>query len=124
MNAMIDGEGGPGDDERSTERVDRVNTIIVRYRCKPDRAEENQSLVEDVFAELAASDPGGIRYATFRLADDTFVHIAEVDERNPLAELEAFARFQSDLADRCAEGPNPQAARLVGAYRFDITPPG
>jgi hypothetical protein len=98
-----------------------MNTIVVRYRCKPDRADENQRLVDDVFAELAASDPGDFRYATFRLADDTFVHIAQVEEHNPLGELEAFARFQRDLADRCADGPDPQPAHLVGAYLFDIS---
>ncbi len=97
-----------------------MNTIVVRYRCQSDRADENQQLVEDVFAELAASDPGGIRYATFRLADDTFVHIAETDDDNPLARVEAFARFQQGLAQRCDEAPNPQPAQLVGAYRFDI----
>lgn len=100
-----------------------MNTIVVRYRCKPDRADENQRLVEDVFAELAASDPGGIRYATFRLADDTFVHIAETDD-NPLGGVDAFARFQQGLAERCDEPPNPQPARLVGAYRFDIAANG
>ncbi|MEI8238431.1 MAG: hypothetical protein WCI22_03350 [Actinomycetota bacterium] len=98
-----------------------MNTIVVRYRCTPDRADENQQLVEAVFAELAESDPGGIRYATFRLADDTFVHIAETGDDNPLGRTDAFARFQQGLAERCAEGPNPQPAQLVGAYRFDIT---
>lgn len=28
-----------------------MNTIVVRYRCKPDRADENQQLVEAVFTE-------------------------------------------------------------------------
>jgi hypothetical protein len=99
-----------------------TNTIVIRYRCKPDRADENQRLVEDVFAELAASDPGRIRYATFRLADDTFVHIAETDDDNPLVRTAAFARFQHGLAERCDEAPDPQPAHLVGAYRFDIAP--
>ena len=97
-----------------------MNTIVVRYRCKPDRADENQQLVEEVFAELAAADPGGIRYAAFRLADDTFVHIAETEDNNPLDRSEAFARFQQGLAQRCDEPPNPQAAQFVGAYRFNI----
>ena len=99
-----------------------MNTIVVRYKCKPDRADENQQLVQDVFAELAASDPDGLRYATFRLADDTFVHIAETGDNNPLTQTEAFARFQQDLAERCDEGPNPQPATLVGEYGFDFAP--
>jgi hypothetical protein len=98
-----------------------ANTIVVRYRCAPDRADENAQLVEAVFAELAASNPGSIRYATFRLDDDTFIHIAEVEGDNPLARTEAFARFQQALGERCIQGPEPHSARLVGSYRFDLT---
>lgn len=96
--------------------------IVVRYTPKPDRADENQALVEAVFAELAANDPGGLRYATLRLADGTFVHIADVQgDTNPLQETAAFAAFQQGLGDRCEEGhgPNPQEAVLVGSYGFD-----
>jgi hypothetical protein len=95
--------------------------IVVRYRTTADRADENQSLVEAVFAELAATDPGGVRYATFRLADGTFVHIADVEaESNPLQETAAFGEFQKNLMERCepGEGPNPQEATLVGSYGF------
>lgn len=95
--------------------------IVVRYRPKPDRADENQALVERVFAELAETDPGGLRYATLRLADGTFVHIADVEgDTNPLAETAAFGEFQQDLLARCedGEGPNPQEATLVGSYGF------
>jgi hypothetical protein len=95
--------------------------VVVRYRPKTDRAEENQRLVESVFAELAAADPGGVRYATLRLADGTFIHIADVEtDPNPLGNITAFAEFQEDIAERCepGEGPNPQAATVVGSYRF------
>ncbi len=98
-----------------------VSTVVVRYRPKADRADENQSLVEAVFAELAAADPGGVRYATLRLADGTFVHIADVAaDPNPLGNIAAFAEFQKDIAERCepGEGPNPQQATVVGSYRF------
>ena len=98
-----------------------VGTVVVRYRPKPGRADENQRLVEAVFDELAASDPGGVRYATWRLADGTFVHIADVEgESNPLGGIAAFAEFQKDIAERCEPGetPSPQAATKVGSYRF------
>lgn len=98
-----------------------MGTVVVRYRPKPDRADENQRLVEAVFDELAASDPGGVRYATWRLSDGTFVHIADVEgESNPLAGIAAFAEFQNDIAERCepGDGPDPRAANLVGSYRF------
>jgi hypothetical protein len=98
-----------------------LSTVVVRYRPKADRADENKKMVEAVFAELAEADPGGVRYATFRLADGTFIHIADVEaDPNPLGSIAAFAEFQTDIADRCeeGEGPNPQAAVLVGNYRL------
>jgi hypothetical protein len=101
-----------------------MSTIVVRYRPKADRSDENQRLVEAVFAELAETDPGGVRYATLRLADGTFVHIADAEaEPNPLGSITAFAEFQKDIVERCeeGEGPNPQPATLVGNYRlFDV----
>lgn len=97
--------------------------IVVRYTPEADRADENQALVEAVFAELADTDPGGLRYATLRLADGTFVHIADVQgDHNPLQDTAAFAEFQRGLGDRCrdGQGPNPQEAVVVGAYGFDL----
>ena len=98
-----------------------MSPIVVRYKPKTDRADENQALVEAVFAELAETDPGGVRYVTFRLGDGTFVHIADVEaDPNPLTQIEAFGRFQADIGDRCepGEGPDPQPATLVGSYGF------
>jgi hypothetical protein len=93
-------------------------TVVVRYQVHPDAAEENQRLVEQVYAELAAADPGGLRYATYRLADGvTFIHVATVTgEKNPLDVTAAFARFQEGLAERCAQPPSPSTATIVGSY--------
>ncbi|MGZ4735608.1 MAG: hypothetical protein ACXVJW_16560 [Acidimicrobiia bacterium] len=95
---------------------------VVRYKTKPDRAEENQAFVEQVFAELDAKRPDGLRYMTFRLADGvTFVHVASVeteDGTNPLTGVNAFGLFQQEIADRCEEGPLPMAATVVGSYGF------
>jgi hypothetical protein len=95
-------------------------TVIVRYQTRADAAEENQRLVERVFAELAADDPGGLRYATFRLADGvSFVHVAIVEgEPGPLPKSAAFAEFQRGLGDRVTGPPVPADATLVGSYRF------
>ena len=96
------------------------NARIIRYRTTPDTADENQRLIEDVYTELATSDPGGLRYVTFRLADKvTFVHVAVLaGGDNPLTRSPAFAAFQKGLAERCVEPPNPSDATVVGSYRF------
>ena len=100
-----------------------MGTVVVRYRPRADRTDENQALVEAVFAELQEADPGGVRYATLRLADGTFVHIADVEaDPNPLGGIAAFAEFQAGIGERCepSEGPNPQEATIVGSYRLFV----
>jgi hypothetical protein len=99
-----------------------MSVVVVRYRTKPERAEENATLVAQVFSELAAEQPDGLRYATFRLADGvSFVHVAEVDTAdgaNPLGSIAAFGEFQREIPDRMVEGPVVADATLVGSYGF------
>jgi hypothetical protein len=92
--------------------------VVVRYRTKPEAADENARLVAAVFDALAALEPSGFRYTTYRLADDvSFVHVASfAGEDNPLATLPEFAEFQRELGERCAEPPQPSAATVVGTY--------
>jgi hypothetical protein len=95
-------------------------TMVIRYETKADAADENQRLVEGVFAQLAADDPGGIRYATFRLADGvSFVHVVVHEgDTDPLSSSSAFAAFQAGIGDRVVGPPVPAEATLVGSYRF------
>ena len=95
-----------------------MRRTVVRYKTRPEAADENVRLVAAVYAALAEADPGDFRYMTYRLADGvTFVHVAHQDgEANPLASLPEFAEFQRDLAARCVEQPDPTAATVVGSY--------
>jgi len=95
---------------------------VIRYKTKPESAEENQRLVEGVYAELAAKDPGGLRYATLRLEDGvTFIHIfmTDPDEApNTMGSIAAFGEFQRGLSERCVEQPTAVSATVVGSYRL------
>lgn len=94
------------------------STNVIRYRTKPERADENAALIKAVFAELADRQPEGVRYAAMRLADgETFVHVVQVDAAvNPLLDMAAFQAFQAEIGDRVAEGPFALGATVVGAY--------
>ena len=46
-----------------------MRRVMVRYRVKPDRVEENEELVRSVYEELRRTRPEGLRYATFKLED-------------------------------------------------------
>ena len=95
-------------------------TTVVRYQTKPDCADENQRLIEKVFAERAETKPDGLRYRSFRLADGvTFVHIAHVtttDGSNPLTQTAAFREFTAAIAERCEVQPVALEATVVGSY--------
>ena len=99
-----------------------MHTTIVRYKVKPDRAEENRQYIRDVFAELHDDKPDGLRYVSFNLEDGvSFVHIAVVetdDGSNPLVDTAAFRRFTAAIADRCEEPPVATKADIVGSYRL------
>ncbi|HET6210397.1 MAG TPA: hypothetical protein VFD94_08440 [Jatrophihabitans sp.] len=94
--------------------------LVIRYTVRPEAAEENQRLIQDVFAELAANQPDGLHYASFRLADGvSFVHVVSVDgEDNPLNQTAAFAEFQRNIADRWVEPAVATEASIVGSYGF------
>jgi hypothetical protein len=97
-----------------------MSVTVVRYRTKPDRGDENQALIEQVFQELRETRPAGLRYTSLRLDDGvSFVHVAIVDTAdgsNPLGATAAFQEFTRAIGDRCEEPPVATAAPEVGHY--------
>ncbi len=95
---------------------------LIRYKTKPDSAEANQRLIEKVYEQLTARDPGGVHYATVRLEDGvTFMHLFTTDSddaANTLGGIPAFAEFQRELPSRCSELPVAQPVTVVGSYRI------
>ena len=84
-----------------------MSAVIVRYRVKPGRAEENAELVRAVYAELAAGQPPGFHYATYALEDGvTFVHVAFMEDgqrhrcRNSPPSSASSARLPSAATSR------------------------
>jgi hypothetical protein len=99
-----------------------METTVVRYKVKADRADENRQFIKKVFAQLDEDKPDGLRYVSFNLDDSlSFVHIAVVetaDGKNPLPETSAFQDFLSEIKDRCDEPPVATKADIVGSYRL------
>jgi len=98
-----------------------MSSTVVRYQAKPDRADENQKLIEAVFADLDARRPKGFTYKVFRLEDGvSFVHVVVEDEgvedRDSLVEVPAFKAFVAEIADRCTVPPLAMGATVVGSY--------
>lgn len=98
-----------------------MTATVVRYQAKPDRADENQGLIEAVFTELDERQPDGFTYKVFRLEDGvSFVHVViehEIENPDSLQDVPAFQAFVKDIADRCDVQPQPSGAIVVGGYR-------
>ena len=96
-----------------------MGSSMVRYKVRPDRADENVALVQAVYAQLDRERPEGLHYATFRLPDGvSFMHVV-VESDQPgriLNELEAFRAFTADIEGRCEEPPVATEITLVGSY--------
>lgn len=94
--------------------------VVVWYRTKPERADENQALIEKVFAELNAIGGTGFSYTVLRLEDGvSFVHVVVEHEGGgavSLADVSAFQAFTADIADRCDEPPVAMGATIVGSH--------
>ena len=96
-----------------------MKRTVVRYKAKPEMAEENERLIREVFKEMHATAPHGVRYMALKLADGTFIHFSTAvgdDTAAELHKLAAFRTFQSDVRQRCAEMPQSSEAIVVGNY--------
>lgn len=93
-----------------------MGAAVIRYRTTPETADENQRLIEGVFAELAARRPAGLSYTAVRLADGvSFVHVVD-DQDGALPDLAAFQAFQRDLKARLAVEPDRVHGTTIGRW--------
>jgi hypothetical protein len=97
-----------------------MKRFLVRYKTKPEKVDENAGLIANVFRELHAKAPEGVRYLVLKTDDGSFLHFV-VDETaggNPIPGLPAFQAFQSGIKERCAEPPKSAEVTVVGNYRM------
>jgi hypothetical protein len=99
-----------------------MKRVLVQYKVKEDKAEENINFIRNVFNELKVNNPSGLRYASFHQPDRlSFVHIASIeseDGKNPLSDSKAFAEFQKEIKDRCEIPPMAIELHEIGSYNF------
>ena len=98
-----------------------MDATVVRYQTKPERGDENQRLIEAVFAELHERNPKGFTYNVFRLDDGvSFLHVVieqDISEPDSLQDVPAFQTFVAHIDDRCDVPPRATRASMVGGYQ-------
>ena len=99
-----------------------MKRVMVQYKVKAHKTEENRRLIEAVFAALKESSTPNLRYASFVQEDGvSFVHIASIeteDGSNPLDDIGAFDAFTEAIRDRCEVPPSETPLEVVGSYEL------
>jgi hypothetical protein len=92
---------------------------IVRAAIKPEHAADLEAAAAKVFAALHELQPGGLRYASLRVAEDSYLIVLEVEDgtENPLPSIAAFREFQAGLPGWLSGPPVIESASVVGSYR-------
>src|SRR5262252_190748 len=98
-----------------------MQRMLVRYRAKPEKIEENQRLIGEVFRELHAKSPKDVRYLVLKLSDGTFCHVVE-DRSKTIASLETFAA--SDASTNHNSSKQRSSAIIVCSPRPEPEPHG
>jgi hypothetical protein len=98
-----------------------MKRTVVRYKTRPEKADENAGLIAKVFEELQAKSPDNVRYLALRLADGTFIHFSmsdTADNVSPITKLDAFRTFRGGVEGRAVEAPQQSEATIIGNYRM------
>jgi quinol monooxygenase YgiN len=96
--------------------------VMIRYKVKPDQMEPNLTLLRSVYEELEATQPHGLRYATYQLEDRvSFLAFVETDDgmtTAPHHQLRSFHRYRAVLDALCDEPPAVTMLQEVGSFGF------
>lgn len=92
---------------------------ILRVRVTPEHTADIEAAVTRVFASLNELQPDGLRYASLRVDDESYLILLEVgdDIENPLPTIPAFREFQVGLRGWLSGAPVIETASVVGSYR-------
>ncbi len=95
-----------------------MQRAMIRWSVTPEAVDEELELLAAVYDELAALNPSGLIYNTYRLDDDlSFVAFAEMkDGLGVLGPLAAFQRYRRTLDERCTTGPTVVVLDEIGTY--------
>lgn len=97
-----------------------MKIVKVIYTTKPEFAEQNQTNIKNVMADLQKLQHSGINYTSCLSADGkTFIHTAffkSEEDHKVLNELPSFKHFQEELKSAGFEiPPKQELLTLVGA---------
>jgi hypothetical protein len=97
-----------------------MTLLLFRSKVNEDAREKTEAASAKMFAALHDAEPEGVRYASTKTADGTYLIFLQLDDpqKNPLAEVPAWIEFQANLKHWVAESEGPDALTVIGSYRL------
>jgi hypothetical protein len=96
-----------------------MNVMMVRAKVKPDSAGEAEAATKRMFSAVNEARPGGVHYASYKLADGvTFVALVALEDpaNNPLPAIPGWVAFQERLEGWRDGPPAFEQLTVVGSY--------
>jgi quinol monooxygenase YgiN len=98
-----------------------MNVMMIQAKLKAENVSDVEAAADKMFAAVKAAQPGGVKYASLRLADGvSAVALLALDdpEENQLQAIPEFREFQEQLPEWLAEPPIVEPLTLVGSYEL------
>jgi quinol monooxygenase YgiN len=98
-----------------------MNVMMIQAKLKAESVSDVEAAADKMFAAVKAAQPGGVKYASLRLADGvSAVALLALDdpEDNQLQAIPEFREFQEQLPEWLAEPPIVEPLTLVGSYEL------
>jgi hypothetical protein len=104
---------------QTTTQESTMSHTIVTYTVKSGREEENAALVRAMFDELTQTQPAGLRYAVFYLADSRrFIHLyTDEGSTSGVQGLDSFKAFVAGAKEIHEQPATFSESELIGDYR-------
>jgi hypothetical protein len=97
-----------------------MSVFTVRARLKDEHVEEAEAAVKRMFAAIEREQIEGIRYASIKLEDGSFLALLELEDgrENPVAALPEAQEFYDALRGWYVEEPEVGPGTVLGSYRL------
>jgi quinol monooxygenase YgiN len=98
-----------------------MNVMMIQAKLKAESVSDVEAAADKMFAAVKAAQPGGVKYASLRLADGvSAVALLALDDPddNQLQAIPEFREFQEQLPEWLAGPPIVEPLTLVGSYEL------
>lgn len=96
-----------------------MKQVLINYIVKPEKVDENATLIKQVFEQLKETQLRGVKYSAYKMGENVFVHVAQFENEaahQQFTSLESFKAFRKDMAERQIEKPVTNNIEEIGSF--------